>query len=156
MDLFTLIIWMTLIGFMFIAVIIFARIYAGRNKSKVMHQLSEDTFAWLNGEVKHNKLVVKDAKFDLTDVKAYQIRTATGFKPLYITSYGKNRPLQVDGDSLKSDDLSPQTIKDMGNIEALGFLVRASVGKINRSTIVFSVMAFVMGLLLGIVAIKVM
>ena len=156
MDLFTLVIWMFLLGFLFLALVVFARIYVGRKKSKVIHQLSEDTFAWLSGEVRHNKLVVKDAKFDLTNCKAYQIRTATGFKPLYITSYGRNRPLQVKGDYLEAEQLSPAIVKGMGNIEALGFLVKASVGKMNRTTIVFSIMAFAIGLLLGIVAMKVM
>lgn len=156
MDLVTLVVWMFLIGFLFLSLVVFLRIYIERRKSRVLHQLSEDTFAWISGEVKHNKLNVKNAKFDLTNVKAYQVRTATGFKPLYITSYGRNRPLQVKGDFLDAEKLSPDLVKSMGKIEALDFLVKATVGKVNRTTIVFSIMAFVIGLLLGIVAVKVM
>lgn len=155
MDLLTLVVWMFLIGFLFVSIIIFARIYLGRKKSRVLHQLSADTFAWLKGEVKFNKLHVKDAKFDLTNVKAYMVRSATGFKPFYITSYGRNRPLQVKGDYLVAEKLSPKIVQDMGKVEALGYLIKASVGRLNRTTIIFSVMAFIMGLLLGIVAMKV-
>ncbi|KXH75939.1 MAG: hypothetical protein AM326_08220 [Candidatus Thorarchaeota archaeon SMTZ-45] len=156
MDLVSLVVWMFLIGFLFMSMLILARILFSRKKAKVLHQLSGDTFALLNGEIKFNKLNVKNYKFDLHGIKSYMLRTATGFKPFFITSHTRNRPLQIKGDWLESEKLPPSTIQSMGKIEALNFLIKSSMGRLNLTTIIFSVMAFVIGLLLGIVGMSTM
>ena len=141
-----------LFSFTFVFFIVFVMVYLGREKSKVLHQLSDGTFAMASGSVDKNKLFVKKLKFDLEDIKVYIIRTLFGYKPLYITSWGRSKPLQIKEGYLEAEKLTPDQIKSMGELESLKQLFTAKVrsaGGMNRITVIFSVMAFVMGTLLG-------
>ena len=149
MDIVEFVLFMVLIGITFVSIIILLRMVKDRDRSKVLHQLSDKTFAMISGTVKGNKLEAKNLKFDLVDIEVYNLRTLWGFKPFYVTSHGRNRPLQIKGGFLTSDDLDPETVKALGKIETLKQLISAKVrgGQSSRAIIAVSVMMYIMGLL---------
>lgn len=150
LDIWTIVIWAVMIGMMMLCLIILLRIIKDRDKSRVLHQLSDGTFAIITGSVKDNKLKAKNKKFDLKDIRVYALRTFFGFKPFYITSHGRNKPLQIEGQFLKSEELTPNQVKELGELSILDKLLQAKVrgGKSDKVIIAVAIMSFIMGVLL--------
>jgi hypothetical protein len=151
-DIGTVVIWAVLIGFSTIILVLLGRILIDRNKSRVLHQLSDGTFALIAGEVEKNKLKAKNKTWDLKDIRVYNLRTMFGFKPFYITTHGRNKPLQIKGDFLESEELTPEQVRGLGELSVFDSLIKAKIrgAQSSRMIIAASIMSFMVGLLLAL------